>query len=168
GTPEQALAAQQELFFDSPSLERFKVLRQMSAKLKRWEQTRIDVLKQLEREKQFGMLIEIALDEGDIARALQLLPQVKGGWQDYKLEVARAAEKDFPQAAIAIYKDRAQRAINERSRNSYATAASYLKRVKPLYQKNGAPQEWDSFIQSLRAQYANLPALQDELRKAKL
>jgi uncharacterized Zn finger protein len=168
GTPEQALAAQRELFFDSPSLEKFKTLREVSAKLKDWEQTRAGALKRLERDKQFGMLIEIALHEDDVACALAVLPQVKGGWRDYKLEVAKAAEKDFPQEAITIYKDKAQRAINERSRNSYATAAGYLKRVKTLYQRIGASREWDSTIQALRTQYANLPALQDELSKAKL
>ncbi len=67
---------------------------------------RADALAELESKGKFGALIEIALHEKDVARALELLPRVdtRPGWdyRDYRWEVARAAEKDHPQAAIRL------------------------------------------------------------------
>lgn len=141
----------------------------MSNKLGQWERVRADVLNALEREKKMDALIEIALHEGDVARALELLPRVSGwGWRDYKREVARAAEKDYPQAAISLYKEMVERAIGGRQRNTYQEAAQHLKRIKKLYERLKAPCEWDAYIQALRTQYARLPALQEELRRARL
>ena len=78
-------------------------------------------------------LIEIALDEGNAARALELLPRVeRHAWRDYKQEVAEAAEKDHPQEALALYREMAERAIAERHRGAYQQAAQHLKRVKAL------------------------------------
>jgi uncharacterized Zn finger protein len=111
-------------------------------------------------------LIKIALHEGDVTRALELLPRVRNSWEDYEGEVAKAAEKDFPKEAVAIYKGKAEKAINERNRNSYGYAARTLKNVKRLYEKLNAKHEWTTYIQNLRKKYANLPALQDELQKA--
>jgi uncharacterized Zn finger protein len=169
GDPQEALKWQQKVFTQHPSVEAFKVLREVSSKLSRWEQVRADVLGVLEREKRMDALIEIALHEGDVARALELLPRVSGwGWRDYKSEVAQAAEKDHPEAALSLYKEVVEQAIGRRGRDSYQEAAEYLKRVKKLYKRLNAQSDWDGYIQGLRTQYARLPALQEELRRAQL
>ena len=169
GPPQEALAWQQKIFLAQPSVEAFKVLREVSRKLGKWEQVRADMLATLEREKKIGSLIEIALHEGDVGRALELLPRVdRRGWRDFKWEVAQAAEKDHPQAAIALYQEIAERTIGERQRSSYRQAAQHLKRVKALYARLNAQPDWAAYLQNLRTQYAQLPALQDELRKARL
>ena len=170
GSSEEALEWQQKVFLQQPTVETFKVLREASQKLGQWEQVRARALATLEREKKIGALIEIALAEKDVARALELLPRVERqwGWRDYRWEVAQAAEKSHPQAAIALYREMTERAIGERQRGSYQTAAEHLKRVKTLYERLGAQSDWAAYLQALRTQYANLPALQDEMRKARL
>ncbi|MDQ3254115.1 MAG: SWIM zinc finger family protein [Acidobacteriota bacterium] len=169
GNAEDALAWQQKVFLGQPSVEAFKVLGEVSRKLDRWERVRADVLATLERKKTFSPLIEIALDESDVERALSLLPRVeRGAWRDYKWEVAQAAEKKHPEAALMLYKEMAERAIGERQRRSYETAADHLKRVKALSERLNTQAEWGAYLQSLRSQYAHLPALQDEMRKAQL
>ncbi|MGH9839069.1 MAG: hypothetical protein ACREEM_09820 [Blastocatellia bacterium] len=40
--------------------------------------------------------------------------------------------------------------------------------MKKLYDRTGAQAEWEAYVQKLRVQYANLPALQDELLRARL
>lgn len=169
GTPEEALEWQRKVFLRQPSVEGFKALGEAGRKVGRWEEVRAGALAALEREKKIGALVEIALDEGDVARALELLPRVeRRGWRDYKLEVAEAAEKDYPEAALALYRELAEASIGERQRSAYQQAARHLKRVKALYKRLEAQADWETYLRGLRAQYANLPALQDELRKARL
>jgi hypothetical protein len=168
GTPQEAVEAQQRVFLGSPSVETFKTLHQVSRKAGNWEQVRANVLNALQSQKNFGALVDIALHECNVERALELLPQVSGGWHDRTWEVARAAEKEHPQAAITLYQELAEGAIAHRSRPSYQQAAAHLKRAKVLYGRLQASTDWETYMQTLRTRYTSLRALQDELRKAKL
>ncbi len=169
GTPHEALEWQEKVFLRQPSAESFKALREAGGKVGRWEEVRARALAALEREKKTGALVEIALSEGDVARALGLLPRVeRGGWHSYKREVAEAAEKEHPQEAIRLYREMAEASIGERNRHAYQRAASDLKRVKALHKRLAAEGEWEAQARELRVRYANLPALLDELRKARL
>jgi uncharacterized Zn finger protein len=160
--------AQQRVFLGAPSVEAFKTLHQVSRKAGTWEQVRASTLDALQRQQNFGALVEIALHEGDVARALEILPHVRGGWHDYKRDVAQAAEKEHPQAAITLYQELAEGAIAQRSRGAYQQAAVHLKRARTLYSRLQATADWETYIQALRTRYASLRALQDELRKAQL
>lgn len=170
GHPQEALKWQQNDFARHPSLEAFKTLRQVSKKAGQWEHVRADALTALDRQKNFGLLIEIALDEGDIPRALKLLPQTQSrwGWQDYQWKVAEAAEKEHPHVSISFYKEMTEQAIERKHRSAYQEAIEYLKRIKKLSQRLNAQADWDSYIQSLRTKYERLKALQEELRAARL
>jgi uncharacterized Zn finger protein len=169
GSAKEALDWQRRSFLDSPSVERFKSLREVCRKTKNWDKVRAKVLSALEWEDQYSALLEIALYEGDVKRALQLLPRVKGhGWRDYSQMVGEAAEKDYPREAIKIYRQKAEAAIEERNRASYQRAADYLKRVKRLFQRLDDLDGWSAYVGLLRETYKHLPALQDEMRKASL
>jgi uncharacterized Zn finger protein len=169
GPLQEALEWQRKVFLRQPSVGAFKALCEAGRKLGRLEKVRADALTALEREKKIGALVEIALDEGDVARALELLPRVeRHGWQGYRQEVAEAAEKDYPREALALYQEMAERAIGERRRSSYQKAAQHLKRAKALYKRLEEQDDWDAYLRELRERYANLPALQDELHKARL
>jgi uncharacterized Zn finger protein len=102
----------------------------------------------------------------------ELLPRVslRPGWgyHDYRWDVARAAEKDHPQAAIRLYQELAERDIGHKSRESYRNAIEHLRRVKKLSERIGARNEWDKYLAALRARYPTLRALHDELQKARL
>ncbi|MEW5897984.1 MAG: DUF6880 family protein, partial [Bacillota bacterium] len=112
----------------------------------------------------FGVLVDIALAEKDVARALELLPQVEvWGRQGYFLRVAEAAEKDRPEAALGLYRDLAEKAIGQRKRASYQEAAAYLKKVRSLHERLGSGEAWSRYIAELRSRYARFPALLEEL-----
>lgn len=169
GDPERALTWQRQVFLRRPTVKSFEVLREVSEKIGVWQEVRAGVLKELEEKNEIGALVEIALHEGDVARALELLPRApRGGWRDYRLEVAKAAEKKRPLEAIALYKEMAEAAIAWRQRKAYAQAASFLRRVRLLYERLGRVGEWQEYLAALKKEYARLPALQEELSKAGL
>ena len=58
--------------------------------------------------------------------------------------------------------------INQRGRDNYNRACEYLKSVRDLYHRLGQTNVWTDYIMDLRQQYKNLPALRDEMAKAKL
>ena len=84
------------------------------------------------------------------------------------IEVAQAAEKTHPQAAISLYQQKVERLIAARGRDNYAQAAEYLKHVKALYQQLQKLETWQQTIQAIRSQKPRLPALLDELKRAEL
>src|SRR5919198_2317423 len=77
GCHQEALVWQQKIFLLRPSAEEFQALSELSRKLGTWEQVRAEALKALEGSKRFGPLTEVALHEGDIPRALELLPRMQ-------------------------------------------------------------------------------------------
>ncbi len=171
GSPQEAVEAQMKQFLSSPNVVTFKTLREVGRKRGDWEAIRAEALAVLEREENAGALIEIALEEGDVARALELLPREKTPgrlFTDHRWEVAKAAEKSFPQAAIALYQELAERSIGHRSREAYRQAAEDLKRARKLSEKINAQAEFQAWAQNLRDRYPALRALHDELDRAKL
>ena len=157
-------------------------LRDLARQLDRSQDLRPTVIAFLEESKRTKLLIQIALDEGDIDTALQIL---KGMAQknshgtfydaDYgryaygiDLDVARAAEETHPREAIELYQQRAERLIANKGRDYYQEACTYLVKVRSLYEKLGELGTWASYIAALREQNRKLPALKDELARAKL
>jgi tetratricopeptide (TPR) repeat protein len=141
------------------------------------------VLAFLEQAQDTPLLIQIALDEGDIDRALELLRKTAQkdrygyiydygygyyGYGNIALEVARAAEETRPGEARELYRQHAERLIALRERKNYQTACTYLVKVCTLYEKLGEGEAWTSYIATLREQNRNLRALKEELATAGL
>jgi uncharacterized Zn finger protein len=169
GRRREALVWQQKVFLLRPSAEEFQALREVSRKLGTWDQVRVEALKALEGSKRFGPLTEIALHEGDVPRALGLLPRMQP-WErgHYQWQVAQAAEKSHPREALALYTELVEQAIRRRDRRTYQQAVQHLNRMKAVYQSLDAASDWEAYLESLRVQFRHLPALQDELRQARL
>jgi uncharacterized Zn finger protein len=165
----EALVWQQKVFLLRPSAKEFQALREVSRKLGTWDRVRGDALNALEGSKRFGSLTEIALYEGDVPRALELLPRMQP-WErgQHQWQVAQAAEKSQPRDALALYSELVEHAIRGRDRRAYRQAVQYLKRVKAVYKALNAASDWEAYLQALRADHRHLPALQDEMRQARL
>jgi uncharacterized Zn finger protein len=156
-------------FQQSPNLKAFHSLQEVANRLDLWERVRSELLEELDSRRDWSLLIAIALDEGNVARALDLLPHAQGWYSaNHELRVAKAAEADYPQAALNIYHQRVERLISNRGRGNYQAAALLLCRVRDLYSRQQAHGKWRSLIADLRQRYRRLPALQDELNKAGL
>lgn len=164
GDPVVALAYRRKLFLEQPSIKGYKKLRESAASLGVWEKAREEVLFALEKDGCFDTLVDIALEEKDVARALELLPRVEAwGRQNCLLKVAEAAGKDHPEAALRLYRELAEEAIGRRKRSSYQEAAAYLKKVRALHERLGVGEAWNRYIAGLRSRYARFPALLEEL-----
>lgn len=72
---EIALKWRISLFREWPSLENYLNLREPAQQLGQWDAMRPGLIENLESEQQWDLLIEIALEEGEVARALELLPR---------------------------------------------------------------------------------------------
>src|SRR3989440_50787 len=171
------------LFRTQPSLKRYQELRDLSERLDRWEGLRRELLAFLEQARNTSLLIQIALDEGDIDQALQRLQGTAKkdgygytysdrysyyGYSDVAFEVARAAEETRPHAAIELYRQFAERLIAMRDRKHYQLACTYLVKMRTLYEKLGEGEAWTSYVTALREQNRNLRALKEELTNAGL
>jgi catechol 2,3-dioxygenase-like lactoylglutathione lyase family enzyme len=171
------------LFRTQPSLKRYQELRDLSERLDRWEGLRRELLAFLEQARNTSLLIQIALDEGDIDQALQRLQGTAKkdgygytysdrysyyGYSDVAFEVARAAEETRPHAAIELYRQFAERLIAMRDRKHYQLACTYLVKMRTLYEKLGEGEAWTSYVTALREQNRNLRALKEELANAGL
>jgi catechol 2,3-dioxygenase-like lactoylglutathione lyase family enzyme len=177
------LEVAETLFRMQPFLKHYQELRDLAGRLDRWEALRPELLAFLEQAKNTPLLIQIALDEGDIDRALQLLKgmakkDIHGytynegygyyGFGDIALQVARAAEEARPREAIELYRQSAERLIALRGRQNYQEACKYLAKMRALYEKLGEHEAWTSYITALREQNRNLRALKEELAAAGL
>ncbi|PSB41939.1 hypothetical protein [Chroococcidiopsis sp. CCNUC1] len=70
--------------------------------------------------------------------------------------------------AIALYKQLATQAIEQKNRSAYREAVQHLQRIKAVCESCNTQSDWTEYITQLRSQYPTLRALHDELSKAKL
>jgi uncharacterized Zn finger protein len=171
-----AQALSEELFWRHPSLPRYERLQALAEMLRSWDALRPEVLRRLERERQYVLLTQIHLHAGEVAAALDAVRQagVAGsfpyayGSEPLAVRVALAAEPDFPREAIALYTAAAERLIQGQGRDNYATAARYLARARDLYRRLGEGAAWDALIGSIREHNRRLRALKEELDRVGL
>jgi hypothetical protein len=145
-----------------------------------WETLRPRLLTTLEQQGNWGALISIYLHEGVVDDALSALAELESATgktpagsagahrstlSDYQLRVAKAAEEEYPEDAIRLYRSMAEKLINARGRENYKLAAGYFTRVRLLYQQQGRKAEWNAYISILRNKHKSLRALKEELDK---
>ncbi|GHO66824.1 hypothetical protein KSC_057160 [Ktedonobacter sp. SOSP1-52] len=172
------------VFRVQPLLNRFREIRNIARKLNRWETLQPQLLAFLEQGKNVTLLIQIALDEGDIDHALQLLKGMAKkdsygyayeapGYGYYRfgniaLQVAGSAEETRPREAIELYQQHAERLTAQHGRQNYQAASQYLTKMRVLYERLGEHEVWTSYMIALREQNRNLRALKEELTNAGL
>jgi uncharacterized Zn finger protein len=171
----KALEWAKQLFLSRHSKAEYLEMKKLAIPINQWPDLRTEIIDWLTDHKQFSVLVEIYLEENEIDLAVDALEKAKVvtryHWEyPHSLEiiVAKAAEATRPEHAIQIYLDRVKRLIERRGRDNYAEAANYLKGIQGIYKRLEQQEHWQSLIASLRQENRNLPAFQDELKKAKL
>ena len=169
----KALEWAKRLFFSRPSTAEYLEIKKLAIQLNHWPDIRSETIDWLTNHQQFGVLVEIYLEEIEIDLALDALEKARmtahHRWEyPYSLEitVAKAAEESRPEQAIQLYLDRIKSLIDRRGRDNYAEAANYTTVVRELYKRLGRQKDWYTLIASLRQENRNLPAYLDELKKA--
>jgi len=166
-------------FRAQPSLVHYQQLRRLAKQIDLWATTHAQILAFLEQTHNTELLIQIALDDGEIDTALKLLKtgpiseHYNSASSAYygkaiDLTVARAAEEMRPREAMQIYQQHVERLIAERNRKSYQIASTHLTRIRSLYGQIGEYEAWTQYITMLREQNHTLRALKEEMTKAGL
>ena len=177
GDLENVLRLQQQWLLTSPDLDSYAALHQTAKALCRWEAIRPEVIARLEKKKDYALLTEVYLYEENWDAAWDTLEKVPSHqrtmqfWPDYDtLELLVADKSRFarPERAIPVYVQSARQAIERRGREQYQVAADYLTVVRDLYRQIGDMDAWEELITGIRTEFRRLPALQDELNKARL
>ncbi len=169
GDRQAALDLWRREFEAHASLETYRELRELATEMGIWEKLRSELLDTLTLPRHATLLMDIALEEGEVDRGLEIARRTDIFLDPAQLErLARAAEADRPRDALAIYRRLAERAIALRGRENYRIAADYLRRVRDLHQRLGETAGWETYIAHLRQEHRRLRALQDELNKAGL
>ncbi|HVB25803.1 MAG TPA: hypothetical protein VNG51_27950 [Ktedonobacteraceae bacterium] len=176
-----ALEMAQLIFRKRPWFAEYQKMRELALQLGNWEVVRQDALTFLEEKHNIPTLVEIALDEGDIERTLQLLEAAKPhgleGYQwkyDYALaprvamKVAERAEDMYPRASLDLYQQYVEQLINERGRANYQGACSCLVKIRALYQQLDETGLWTSYITWIRKRHSRLSTLKQEMTAAGL
>ncbi|MEO8954455.1 MAG: hypothetical protein ABI396_04135, partial [Ktedonobacteraceae bacterium] len=144
------------------TLEGYQEIRELAKNLNRWEAVQTELLTFLTKEKNYTLLIKIALDEKQIDKAIALLQSQKkpaaGTVAPYgnnisssvAIEVAQAAEERDPLVSLEIYQRYVEKLIADRGRGNYQVACQHLKRVRHLYQTMGKSELWTDYITTIR------------------
>ncbi len=185
GKPDEALDAANRAFAIAMDQRSYNLVRDAAARLAGagdpWPAPRTKMIATLRRKEHWGTLAEIFLAEGNVADAVAVYAEWERagrreqhkesdfGWlvtefnHARELHLAHAAERDFPDIAVAIYRRHADRLIANRQRSSYKEAAKFLASVKAVLHAAGRAAEWDETITALRLQHKSLRALREEL-----
>ncbi len=176
-----ALEMAELIFHKRTWFAEYQKMRELATQLGNWEAVRLAAFTFLEDKHNTSMLVEVALDEGDIERALQLLEATKPPgpegyeWQyDYArtpevaIKAAERSEEIYPGASIDLYQQHVERLIAGRGRANYQVACSYLVKVRSLYEKLDETGQWTTYIAWLRKRHSRLSTLKEELTTAGL
>ena len=174
-----ALEIAETIFRRYPNLADYKEIRDLASQLGRWGTLRPELLDFLDKPQYTTLLIQIALDEGDIDKALELVKAEQQKqtpssgsyyyrYYDMPIRVAQAAEETRPREAIELYRQQAEGLIAQRGRQNYQAACRHLARMRTLYERLGESSMWTNYIARLREENRSLRALKEELAKAGL
>ncbi len=188
GRPDKALEAAHRRFKAAPGKEPFDAVKTAALRLggpdDPWPALRADLIAALRKRSQWATVVDIYLEEGAVADALAAFKQTQKtqrpgatdrssddglswgyGWYggDQETRLAAAAERDFPDEAIAIYRRLADRFIAQRQRTSYKEAVKHLARVEAVLRATGRDAAWSETIAEIRQQHKTLRALREEL-----
>ena len=154
------------------SLSDYEHVRSVAQRMDRWDAVRSEIHDQLHEQNQYALLTRIHLENNDVESALQTVQKDgssgRYGGASLKMDVAEAAEDEYPEAAIELYTKRGRSLIADRGRGNYRQAAELFQRVKALYDQH-EPGAWDDVLEALYDdELHRLPAARDEFEKADL
>ena len=167
----EALALAKRLLGQHPGLAEYREVRELSRRLGIWQESRSELLAQWATARQYDLLTDVYLEEGEIDQALKLVKQhgrIYAFAAGQLIRVAQAASETHPQASVEIYREQAERLLKARGRGNYRKACVYLTRMRDLYRGMAREAGWTNFIVGIRERHGRLPALMDELGKAGL
>jgi uncharacterized Zn finger protein len=168
---EDMLRWQKRQMAERPNIQVYGELKTTAQALNQWDDLRPQIIRDLKTGQNFDVLTRVYLHDGEYALAWDTLSKVKRNnyyGRLLELEVADAARHATPERAIPVFVKYARQYIDSRGRDNYQQAASLLAKVQQAYDQLDEIETWETLIAELREEYKRLPALKDELKKARL
>lgn len=102
-----------------------------------------------------NVLIDIAIHEkrtDDVLKWFEIHKHKRNKWPEDALKdnVASAIGAKYPDKAVAILKELAERHISMTNVSAYGTAAQYLRKAQRILKQKGRETEWNDYLQRLK------------------
>ena len=158
-------------FAEHPDLNRYRALRDATAgDFSAWRDRALTLLRSQPSAKNpwqpgRSALIEILLWEGDTEAAWQAAVDA-GCSEELWLRLARARATARPADAIPVLLRAANRAIDQKNRASYRSAAGLLAEARPLFTRCDRERDFRDHLADLRTAHRTKRALREELDRA--
>jgi hypothetical protein len=157
-----------------PSLELFKLclaavaLEERDCQAEKW----IAHVRRQKKHRFSDLLIDIYLYLNDPDGAWFVYKEESPPMSDWISESMRRLfekiKQHDPLRLVPVLRQFAEKRIAEKNRRSYQRAVEWLAELKSVYNLINQSEAWTSYFQSLKENYSRLPALKDEIAKAKL
>ncbi|MGF1472326.1 MAG: SWIM zinc finger domain-containing protein [Rubrobacteraceae bacterium] len=172
GRPEEAMEVMWEEFATRPHLANYRKLKSCTERLEDWAIWREKALDRVR--EQTAALKESRWFRADNSTLVGILlwerhydeawrEAVEGGCSPgLWLELAAARERDHPEDAISVYRDRIEDLIDQKNKESYREARDFILKVRELMRRTGREPEFAAYLESVRAAHRrkrNLMAL---------
>lgn len=169
GETEQFLDAQVGLLKVRFTLQGYQKLQAKAEPEGKWKSLRQSLIKALRGKNRYDCLMDIALWEQDWKAAKRYLKQMNP-WNraTYTEQLADKIKVDEPETASSFYQAMIKQAIDQRGRDNYRKAAQHLQTLQSIYEQLKQLDDFQQYVQQLRTEYSNLPALREELGKVRL
>jgi len=159
-------------FAEQSGFEEYKLLKSHaersggSAEWKRWREKALGLIREsalaAEREAEEkhwkwnavdrSLLVQIFLWEKNVDQAWQEA-QEGGCHESLWLELARKREQDHPEDALAVYQSLVEPTIMRMNNDAYRAAAGFAKKAGKLLKQLGRGDEWNEYLNNLRANH---------------
>jgi len=150
-------------FGDCSSLDLYKRLEKLSQKIGNWETVELKLMSILGT-KHASFLIDVLLYRTEYEKAIKIV-KTRECQDDTKVEVAETVKNMNPEVSVSIYQDIINEQLSNTGRKYYQIAREYLKKLKNiLLEIMQEPEQWEKYIENLRANNKHRPALHDEFK----
>lgn len=170
---DKALEQAMKILQTVPNFSNYQEVRDILQASGQWDSKKDELLTMIKKWNNSLLMIEIYLDEREFDPAIQLFQSLpptspyKTYYETSKerlgLALAAAVSYKYPEFSIRIYKEAAEKLIEERNRESYQKACQYLKMIYQLYIDNQQEKKWIDYFRGVVQTYNRLRALKEEL-----
>ncbi len=181
GRHEEAMELTWARFVESPHLEGYRRLKTHADRARGWETwrkkalafVREDVAKR--KEESGRSYLSLPMDHSELVRIFLWEGEVEAAWREAKeggcsnelwLDLAAGREEDHPEDSLSVYEARIEPLIERTNNKAYQEAYELLLKVRILMRRLGREQEFDEYLELLRAEYKrkrNFMKLLDEM-----
>jgi len=168
GRHEEAMELAWARFVEYPDLEGYKQLKDHADRAGGWETwrekalafVREDVARKKEEFRRSYLAFPV--DRSELVRIFLWEGDVEDAWREAKeggcsnelwLELAARREEDHPEDSLSVYEARIEPLIQRTNNKAYQEAYDLLLKMRALMQRLGREQEFDEYLELLRAEY---------------